>query len=201
MIIISCKDKYQDFQCIFHHPHEQADLADHIPPLVCLEQTALIRKQPVRQHGIPQIHQIKDVQVHSGGEITLNEVIQERHQEQSHHCDCQTYDPVEGTIETHQSTDGRGIVFSDRLVHAEHHSAAHAKLRQIQKRQNRLEQAVQPQIFSSQILQHNGTNDERKQHIDYFHGSVKHNVSCCVPSAFKLHGTLCSGLFVQQLSV
>ena len=154
---------------------------------MCLQQAALIGKQPVRHYRVSKIHQVKDVQIHIGGEIPFDEVLQNRHQEQSHRSDSQADDPVDGTVQVQQGTDRLGIVLGDGLVHAEDHGTAHTKLRQVQKSQERLEQAVQAQIFRPQIVQHDRTDDERKKHVDDFHRPVKYNIPGCVPGAFKLH--------------
>ena len=136
-------------------------------------------------------HQEQDVQVHSGGDIALDQILQKRHQKQPDRRDCKTYDPVKRAVQPQQGTDGIRIILGDRLVHAEHHGAAHAELRKVQKSQERLEQAVQPQIFGPKIVQHDGTDYKRDKHIDDFQRPVKHNVPRRIPGAFKLHDICC----------
>ena len=167
-VIAVQKKEYRQLTGIHQGGGDQAGFADHIHPLVSVEQAVLVGKQPVGQNGGRQREQIENIYVQIRRYISLNQFRHKRHQGQSQHRHHQADHPVIQTVQPQQGANRSCIVLSNGPVHAVHHGAPHPQLRQTEHRQDGGEQGAEAQVLYPQPIEHGSAHQKGQEDLVYF---------------------------------
>ena len=154
-----------------------------------VQQAVFVREQPIGEHGIAQVHKIQEIQVQPLRDTAADQATQKRGQRDACHGDKQPDPPVKCPVQLHQRANGFRIVLRDRFVHAEHHGAVYTQFCQIQERQNGTKQTVQAKILNPQSMQHHGTQNKRKHHIQQLQNSAGYQVPYSVFRSLNLQNS------------